>query len=140
MPEILHFAETHLDLTLIIVAILVALIVIEVIRQTRGNNRLSPAQLTQLINRENTPVIDIRSKEEYNKGHIASSINITDSDLSNSLKKIEKFKNKPIVLVCNLGQSSAKTALKLNKAGYQTLLLSGGNSAWVNAGLPLVKG
>lgn len=62
-------------------------------------------------------ILDVRSKGEYEGGHIKGSINISVDALSNNLSKL-KDKNKPIITCCASGMrsSSAKGILKAN--GY----------------------
>lgn len=60
-------------------------------------------------------IIDVRTKGEFNGGHIKGSINIPVDKLSASLPKV-KAKDKPIITCCASGgrSASAKSILKAN--------------------------
>jgi phage shock protein E len=70
-------------------------------------------------------IVDVRSKEEFNGGHIKGSVNISVDTLKNNLDKI-KDKNKTIITCCASGMrsASAKSILKAN--GYSVVLNGGG--------------
>jgi len=59
-------------------------------------------------------IIDVRSKGEFQGGHLRGSINIPLKNLSENLTKINK--NKPVITVCASGarSSAAKSILKAN--------------------------
>ena len=72
--------------------------------------RLSPVKTvnnhtaTLLINRENATVVDIRSQEEFAKGHLAGAQHLPLTQIqSNNLGPVEKHKDAPIIVVCESG-------------------------------------
>jgi phage shock protein E len=78
---------------------------------------ITPAvNYAELVN-QGAIILDVRSKEEFNGGHIKGSINISVDTLSNNLVQL-KDKNKPIITCCASGMrsASAKSILKAN--GY----------------------
>jgi len=55
--------------------------------------------------------------------------------------KVAKFKNKPVVTVCDSGITSNKAVASLRKSGFDSVYgLKGGMTAWTTAGLPVVTG
>lgn len=76
-------------------------------------------------------ILDVRSKGEYQSGHIKGSINISVDALSNNLNKL-KDKNRPIITCCASGirSASAKNILKSN--GYTIVHNGGGWSSLQN--------
>lgn len=70
-------------------------------------------------------ILDVRSKGEFNGGHIKGSVNISVDTLRNNLGKL-KDKNKPIITCCASGMrsASAKSILKAN--GYTQVHNGGG--------------
>jgi rhodanese-related sulfurtransferase len=139
MQDIFSFIQSHWLLSAAVVAVLILLTLIEVIRTQRGAKRISPQQTTQLINREQAIVIDIRSHEAYAKGHIIEAVSIPLADLENKQKKLDKYKSQPIILVCANGLDSVKAATILNKYGINAYILAGGIRSWQDADLPLVQ-
>jgi rhodanese-related sulfurtransferase len=140
MQDIVLFLQHHLLLTSLFGGILLLLFIVEFIKLQRNANKVSPAQAVQLMNRDKASVIDLRDKEAFAAGHIVNSTSLPYAELSVKLKKIQKFKSQPVVVVCNVGTDSARAATLLIQQGFQVHILSGGISAWRNAGMPLVKG
>ncbi|MFZ5455293.1 MAG: rhodanese-like domain-containing protein [Pseudomonadota bacterium] len=117
----------------------VALLVMTLRTKTSGP-RLTPAQATQLINREDAQVIDVREQPEWAKGRIAGSRHIPVGQLDQRIGDLEKFKERPLIVVCASGMRSASACSTLRKAGFDKVFaLDGGIGAWEQAGLPLTK-
>jgi rhodanese-related sulfurtransferase len=96
--------------------------------------------VTTLVNREDAVVIDIRAIADFNKGHILSSVNIPFGKLKDSAKDLEKYQDRPIILVDANGMQSASAAQLLKKMGISQLYrLQGGLLSWTNDNLPLTK-
>lgn len=105
-----------------------------------GVNAISSSEATQLINREDAQVIDLREAKEFKARHISGALNIPNSKLESRLSELEKFKENPIILVCKAGQQSAAAASKLEKAGFDKVKrLRGGMSQWQADDLPTVS-
>lgn len=118
-----------------------AMLVFSTFRRPGGANALSPTQATLLINREDAVVIDVREPAEYAAGHLPDSRNIPVGLLLDRIGEIEKFKDSPLILLCQSGVRSAGACPKLAKLGFTKVHnLDGGIEAWVQAGLPIKKG
>lgn len=139
MQDFTVFIANHMGLFYALGAILIALMLIEFLRSKRSSFHVGPTEAVQLINRHNAVVIDIRPEETYGKGHIVDSVCIPAHELSSATKKLDKYKGKPVILVCNTGMQTQKIAASLKKQGYTAFSLSGGMRAWSDAQLPLVK-
>jgi rhodanese-related sulfurtransferase len=140
MQDILLFIQHHWMLNIAFLVVLFVLIVLEFFHQKRNTTKASPAEVTQLINRSNATLIDIRDKAAYTAGHIIGALSIPAADLPKQSKKLEKLRVNPIVFVCAEGTESARAADPLLKQNYNVRVLAGGINAWRNADLPLVKG
>lgn len=94
------------------------------------------------MNRENGVVVDIRTKEDYKRGHITDAVHILPSDIkAGNLAALESHKSDPIIVVCKTGQTARESAELLAKAGFANVnLLKNGLVAWNEANLPLVRG
>jgi rhodanese-related sulfurtransferase len=138
LPE---FLGNHLVLTLTFFGVVIALILTEAQRFTRGYVALTPAGLTQLINRDNALLVDLSSQQEFEKGHIPGARHVPMSQFDPESKELAKARELPVALVCRSGQASARAAQRLRKAGFSKVYwLEGGLAAWQQAQMPLVAG
>ena len=103
-----------------------------------GVANLTPAQATLLMNREDALVLDVRESGEWTSGHISGARHITLGQLDKRLSELEKFKEKPIIVVCASGNRSSSACGQLKKHGFgKVFSLGGGVSSWRDANLPL---
>jgi rhodanese-related sulfurtransferase len=141
MDRLIEFAQANLLLSVAFAGLTVALVYTEIARLFRPFKGVSPAQLTDLINRENALVLDIRGQAEFEKGHIIGSRHLLPSQVDPEGKLLAKAKESPVVVVCLAGMTATGVAQKLAKAGFKRVsVLEGGIGAWQQAGLPLAKG
>jgi rhodanese-related sulfurtransferase len=137
LEQFLEFAVNHWILTLLWVALAILLMKTE---GARGGSALSAQQVTQKINHEDAKVIDIRAKDEYNKGHLPNAINIPARDMQKRVGELEAFKEVPVILICKTGTTAGATGAVLAKEGFTKLFkLRGGILDWQGSNLPLVK-
>jgi len=110
-------------------------------RQSQQNqtpfHSLSPAEAMRLIQgRNGLVVIDVRTPPELREGAIEGSILIPFWTVMQG--KLTIPKTTPVMLVCAIGGRSYAAAQMLVRFGYKEVYgLSGGISAWKEAGLPL---
>jgi rhodanese-related sulfurtransferase len=105
-----------------------------------ASKSVGPQQAVMLINRSDAVVVDVRDKKEFDNGHIVDAINIPLTKLDQRMAELEKHKEKPIVVVCKMGQHSSDACNKLTTAGYaQVVKLGGGITEWKAQSLPLVQ-
>jgi rhodanese-related sulfurtransferase len=106
----------------------------------RGGRRATPLQVTQLINRGKTTIVDVRTADEFAAGHLRDAKNIPLADLSARIGELDKAKTRAVVVVCQSGARSDKAARQLAAAGFDEVVsLDGGIAAWQAAGLPVTK-
>lgn len=139
MQDILSFIQSHWMLSTALIIIFVLLLIVELIRQRQGARRVSPMEATQLINHQDAVLVDLRSADAFKTGHIVGAISIPFAELENKSKKLEKYKSKPIILVCAAGLESARATTLLMKNGLSAFILAGGIRSWRDAEMPLVK-
>ena len=102
--------------------------------------RATPLQVTQMINRGKTTVVDVRSAEEFAAGHLRDAKHIPLADLGNRIGELDKSKTRTVVVVCQTGARADKAARQLQAAGFEDVhALEGGQAAWIAAGLPVTK-
>jgi rhodanese-related sulfurtransferase len=108
------------------------------LRRTTGGPSVNPTQATQLINREDALVVDVREPGEYGAGHILGARNVPLARIDGT--PVAKNKDKPVIVYCDTGNRSAKAAAALRSQGYaRAVNLAGGLGAWQQAGLPVEK-
>jgi rhodanese-related sulfurtransferase len=101
-------------------------------------SHLTPAEATLLMNREDALVLDVRETGEWSTGHISGARHITLAQLDKRLSELDKFKEKPIIVVCASGNRSSSACGQLKKHGFgKVFSLGGGVSSWRDANLPL---
>jgi rhodanese-related sulfurtransferase len=94
----------------------------------------------QLINRRDAHIVDVREPAEFKAGHIPNARNVPLAKIQEGAKGLEKFKAKPILLVCQTGARSGQAARVLKQQGFtEVVTLAGGMNAWQQAGMPLEK-
>lgn len=109
-------------------------------RSVAGISVLSVTEAVMLMSRKSALVLDVREPDEFAQGHLQGARNVPLSQLSARLKELEKFRDKPVLVVCERGRR-ANTAAKLLKAQSFTALnvLKGGMQAWIDAKMPSSK-
>ncbi|MEM7079576.1 MAG: rhodanese-like domain-containing protein [Pseudomonadota bacterium] len=106
----------------------------------RGGANISAQELVQLVNNDDAVVVDLRDKQEFEQGHIVGSLNIPYANLESRVNELNKFKEKPLVLACKMGQHSGAAGTALRKAGFENVSrLRGGIAEWRGQSLPVVK-
>ena len=125
----------------ILFAALLMLVVMLVAHEARKSGpSLSPQQAINLVNEEGGVFLDLRDTLEFRKGHIVSAVNIPSAKLPERMAELEKYKDKPIILVCKMGQQSGVAGKQLKAASYSRVYkMSGGMMEWGNLQLPTVS-
>jgi len=140
MQDLEIFISTHWQLAYAFGAVLTALAIVEFLRSKRASSTIDTTRAVHLMNREHAVIIDTRAADTVRQGRIIDAIAISLNDLQPNSKKLEKYKSKPVILICNTDTEAQKTAAALSKQGYNSFALAGGIRSWKEAGLPLVKG
>jgi rhodanese-related sulfurtransferase len=103
---------------------------------TFTKQRISAHDLADQLAEQRVKVIDVREPMEYAGGHIAGSLNVPLSRITQT-----ELPRGPLVLVCHSGNRSSQALAQLLQQGHPHPLadLEGGVPAWQQAGLPLLK-
>lgn len=141
MPDAIEFAQKHTLLTVSWFAVLAMVIYSFFKSATEKFKVIQHPEAIRLMNNEEAVVLDLRTLDEYQRGHIIDSINVLPSDIKNAnLGKIEQHKEKPLILVDLNGVNAPASAALLTKQGFaKVYVLKEGISAWMGANLPVVK-
>jgi rhodanese-related sulfurtransferase len=139
--RLFEFLTNHWILSILLIAVLLALAIDPLLRRLRGIRKVSAVEATRLINRENALVIDIREENEFNKEHILDSINVPLSKLSKRLESLDNFKDRPLVVIWGTGQGVLHATGQLSRGGHKLIyMLQGGIESWRQANMPLFSG
>jgi rhodanese-related sulfurtransferase len=98
--------------------------------------KLVPVEdVLNIVQMEDAQLIDVRTPEEFEEGHIANALNI-DFFSDNFLQNMEKLdKEKPVVLYCKSGNRSNKSVQKLKDSGFSKIYdVDGGITEWKSKG------
>ena len=79
-----------------------------------------------LINDVYSVIIDVRTKEEWDSGHIEGATHIPLKNLSNKIDEFTKDYNEEILLYCRSGNRSGKAKKLLDEIGYTNTKNLGG--------------
>ena len=129
------------NLLLIVVAVVSgAMLIWPLLRRTTGGPWVDASKATQLINREDALVVDVRGPGEYGTGHILGAKNWPLEHIDERGGEAARRKDKPVIVYCDTGDRTPKAAAALRKLGFTRVVnLSGGLPAWQQAGLPVEK-
>lgn len=136
LSQLTEFVGNHPLLFLALFAILAMLIGGELKHLLGGVSEVGPGEATRMLNHDNAIMIDMRDDKEYRNGHIVNSLHAPDIKTA----KLEKYRNRPMIVYCRSGNKSALYCSKLRKQGFESVYnLKGGVQAWERAELPLTK-
>lgn len=134
------FLEFVLQQWPLVGALVVAVTLLILHESRRAGATVTPHQLTSLVNQQQAAVIDLRDQVDFRKGHIVDAINIPYAKLNERVGELDNLRERPVILVCKLGQYSSAAGKQLMQQGFkQVYRLNGGISEWQVAQLPLIK-
>ena len=79
---------------------------------------LDPATQAWSMIKSGALLIDVRTKKEFEEGHIKDAINIPFEETNNLMTAIGFDKRRPVVVYCRSGNRSGKAKTELDKRGY----------------------
>ena len=85
------------------------------------SREISYEKLKKMMQKEEAILIDVRSNQEYQEGHLNGAINIPVYDIEKMITKIVKNENDTIILYCSSGQRSKSAKEILEKLGYNNV-------------------
>lgn len=94
-------------------------------------------QLRDRIQKEDWTILDVRSRNEWNSGHIPGSINLSVTNLMLNKNMIPD--DKPVAVICQSGSRSNLAALMLDRLGKHNVFnVPAGMSEWKRSSFPMV--
>ncbi|MFA6143387.1 MAG: rhodanese-like domain-containing protein [Sulfurimonas sp.] len=102
---------------------------------------ITPAQASELLkNSKEVFLLDVRTSIEFSQERIKGATLIPLHDLSQSLSKLNKVKDKKVIVYCRSGNRSVSASRILAKNGFIPLNLKGGIGLWQHEGLSVIRG
>jgi len=100
---------------------------------------MSAMDLAKKINNyDRMTLLDVRSEEEYNEGHIKGAVNFYVGELKDNLATLDK--RQPVSVMCSVGDRAGIGASILKNAGFSEVYnVLGGLTAWKKLNFPLEK-
>ena len=106
------------------------------ILRSRAGAAISSTQAVQMMNHQHAVLVDVRPSEAFNAGHVPQARNVPLADLEKKAAALPK--NKPIIVICDVGRSAIGAATRLRAVGFtEVVTLDGGLKAWMTAGIPV---
>lgn len=140
MQQVMQFIGHHWILVLLAALAFIWVIIEEARRQTGNGASINPQEMIYKMNHEEAVVLDIRDSALFNSGHITGAVNLPKKEVEADVKKLEKYRAKPLIIVCRSGRTALEVLSLLKKNNFDKLyLLAGGMEAWNSAGLPVIK-
>jgi len=117
-----------------------AMLLWPLVRGGVGGTTVNTLQATQLMNRENALVLDVREPAGFAAGHILGARNLPLAELDKRAGELDKYKAKPVIVTCDSGNVSTRAVGLLKARGFTNVVsLAGGFRAWLQGGLPMEK-
>jgi rhodanese-related sulfurtransferase len=136
--QLSEFITNHPLLVMAFLVILALLIGGEIRQRLSKVRQIGPGEATRLLNHENAIMVDMRTDKEYRDGHI---VNAVHAPADGAVAKLEKYRNRPLIIYCRSGQQSARLSGQLSRQGFEPVYnLKGGLASWQQASLPLSRG
>jgi rhodanese-related sulfurtransferase len=139
MQRFLEYASQHPFLVGGTVALFIAALAYEISRARSGGQSVGPIEAVRLLN-QGALLLDVRSKAEFDSGHVLDAKHVPQDELSKSAETLKKYRDKVIVTCCESGMRSGAATRVLRTLGFtKAVNLQGGLQAWRAENLPLVR-
>lgn len=110
--------------------------------QANETKTISAQQLQSMMlapKAEPVVVLDVRSEEEFNSGHIANAINIPHNEIEQRLNELSMYQDTLLVVHCRSGRRAQIAETILKQQGFSRLRhLSGDFIGWQADERPIV--
>lgn len=93
--------------------------------------KITAAEAKEMMDQdESILILDVRTEEEFNSGHIEGAILLPDYEIADQAVAVLNDKAATILVYCRSGQRSAGAVKTLNKLGYTNIIDFGGINDW----------
>lgn len=99
-------------------------------RSVVKNVKISAEEAKEIIDQDSDIIIDVRSEEEYQTGHIEGAVCIPNEVISDQIERLLSDKEQEILVYCRSGRRSSQAVDKLLDLGYTNVKDFGGIIDW----------
>lgn len=101
------------------------------------DTKKTPKKVLQEVKKQKAYLIDVRTPEEYNEGHLryAQNIDYKSASFKQDIAKLDR--SKPVYLYCRSGNRSGKATDTLTLLGFKKVYNIGGYELLKTDGLPV---
>jgi rhodanese-related sulfurtransferase len=139
MQRLLEYLGHHPYLAGATLLAAIAVVAFELRARVQAFAALSAMQAVRLIN-QGALVIDLRSKELYDAGHIVDARNVPAAEIESQAESLKKWRDRNVITYCDSGADGAGAARTLTKLGFGKVFnLQGGLNAWIKDNMPVTK-
>jgi len=139
MERLLEYTSHHPFLVSLAVAMALAVLAFELRQRGHNYSSITAQDAIRLMN-GGAAMIDLRSKEAFDAGHVNGARHFAPEQVANAAEALKRYREKPVVLCCESGVSAARVARQLQASGFTRVVnLRGGITAWRAEGLPLKR-
>ena len=134
------FIEFLVQQWLLAGALLAVIVILFLHEKRKSGASVSPQQAINLVNKDQGVFLDLRDAAQYKQGHIVDALHIPSAKLADRMAELEKFRDRPIILVCKMGQQAGAAGKQLKANNFQQVYkMTGGMMEWGNLQLPTVN-
>ncbi len=107
--------------------------------ETKTVPQISVDELDSMIEQDHElQILDVRRPPEYEGGHVPRAVHAPLSNLESNASRLSLDPSKPTAVICAGGYRSSAATSILQSHGFSNLRnVTGGTSAWINAGYPV---
>ena len=105
----------------------------KILYRSIDNKEISYENLNNFMKNKKVFLIDVRSNQEYEEGHLNGAINISAYNIAKEIENVVKNKSDIIILYCSSGTRSKEAKNILEKMDYKEVYdLKGGiDRVWI---------
>jgi rhodanese-related sulfurtransferase len=104
--------------------------------ETSSVQPITPQEASQLFEKKEAVIIDVRENSEWDEKHIPGAIHIPLAQLKSRLSELDEYKTSPVIMQCQSGVRSAQGSVIMKAAGFNKVYnMDGGILAWSKDGL-----
>jgi len=124
----------------LILIIIVGLVTLAFKTIINKSTSMQVSELKKLMEEQPGVVIDVRTRDEHEQGHLAITDALFDMLNGDFQRQIPHFdKNKTYYLYCRSGNRSGQAAMMMKRAGFENVFNIGGFDELVRAGFEPAK-